>query len=92
MLIKSEAVMLGYRDLPERTAETLHRRGWLRKGDNGEFDEDGYLKIVDRKKELIINAAPQDMSPANIEGAQELIAADRPGLLRSVTGGPTTRR
>ncbi len=69
VLIKSEAVMLGYRNLPERTAESLTEDGWLRTGDIGEFDEDGYLKIVDRKKELIINAAGKNMSPANIEAA-----------------------
>jgi long-chain acyl-CoA synthetase len=69
VLIKSEAVMVGYRNLPERTAESFTEDGWLRTGDIGEFDEDGYLKIVDRKKELIINAAGKNMSPANIEAA-----------------------
>jgi long-chain acyl-CoA synthetase len=67
VLVKSETVMIGYRNLPERTAESLTDDGWLRTGDIGEFDEDGYLKIVDRKKELIINAAGKNMSPANIE-------------------------
>ncbi len=67
VLIKSEVVMPGYRNLPEKTAETFTEDGWLRTGDIGEFDEDGYLKIVDRKKELIINAAGKNMSPANIE-------------------------
>ena len=67
MLIKSDVVMLGYRNLPEKTAETFTEDGWLRTGDIGEFDEDGYLKIVDRKKELIISAGGKNMSPANIE-------------------------
>ncbi|HEV2975034.1 MAG TPA: long-chain fatty acid--CoA ligase [Solirubrobacteraceae bacterium] len=67
VLVKSDVVMLGYRNLPEKTKETFTEDGWLRTGDIGEFDEDGYLKIVDRKKELIINAAGKNMSPANIE-------------------------
>jgi long-chain acyl-CoA synthetase len=67
VLIRSEVVMLGYRNLPEKTAESMTDDGWLRTGDIGEFDEDGYLKIVDRKKELIISAAGKNMSPANIE-------------------------
>ncbi len=67
VLVKSEVVMLGYRNLPEKTSEAFTADGWLRTGDIGEFDEDGYLKIVDRKKELIINAAGKNMSPANIE-------------------------
>jgi long-subunit acyl-CoA synthetase (AMP-forming) len=67
VLVRSEVVMLGYRNLPEKTAETFTEDGWLRTGDIGAFDEDGYLKIVDRKKELIINAAGKNMSPANIE-------------------------
>ncbi len=67
VLIKSDVVMLGYRNLPEKTKETFTEDGFLRTGDIGEFDEDGYLKIVDRKKELIISAAGKNMSPANIE-------------------------
>jgi len=67
VLIKSDVVMLGYRNLPEKTAEAFTEDGFLRTGDIGEFDEDGYLKIVDRKKELIISAGGKNMSPANIE-------------------------
>jgi len=69
VLVKSEAVMRGYRNLPEKTAETFTAGGWLRTGDIGVFDDDGYLRIVDRKKELIINATGKNMSPANIEAA-----------------------
>jgi long-chain acyl-CoA synthetase len=67
VLMKSDVVMPGYRNLPERTKEMFTDDGWLRTGDIGAFDEDGYLMIVDRKKELIINAAGKNMSPANIE-------------------------
>ncbi len=67
VLIRSDVVMKGYRNLPEKTAEAFTEDGFLRTGDIGEFDEKGYLKIVDRKKELIISAAGKNMSPANIE-------------------------
>jgi long-chain acyl-CoA synthetase len=67
VLVKADCVMPGYRNLPEKNAETFTDDGWLRTGDIGELDEEGYLKIVDRKKELIINAAGKNMSPANIE-------------------------
>jgi long-subunit acyl-CoA synthetase (AMP-forming) len=69
VLVRGEIVMPGYRNQPERTADTIDADGWLHTGDIGTLDEDGYLTIVDRKKELIINAAGKNMSPANIEGA-----------------------
>jgi long-subunit acyl-CoA synthetase (AMP-forming) len=69
VLMRSEVVMLGYRNAPDKTAEAIDPDGWLHTGDIGEIDDEGFLKIVDRKKELIINAAGKNMSPANIEAA-----------------------
>jgi long-subunit acyl-CoA synthetase (AMP-forming) len=69
VLLRGEPVMRGYRNLPEKTAEVLGDDGWYRTGDVGRVDEDGYLWIVDRKKELIISAGGKNMSPANIEAA-----------------------
>jgi long-subunit acyl-CoA synthetase (AMP-forming) len=67
VLVKSDVVMIGYRNMPEKTRETFTEDGWLRTGDIGSFDDDGYLRIVDRKKEILISAAGKNMSPANIE-------------------------
>jgi long-chain acyl-CoA synthetase len=67
VLIRGPVITPGYRNQPDKTADTIDAEGWLYTGDVGEFDEDGYLKIVDRKKELIINAGGKNMSPANIE-------------------------
>jgi long-chain acyl-CoA synthetase len=67
VLVRGASNMVGYRNMPEKTAETIDDEGWLRSGDIGELDDDGYLRIVDRKKELIINAAGKNMSPSNIE-------------------------
>jgi long-subunit acyl-CoA synthetase (AMP-forming) len=67
LLVRAEFVMLGYRNQPEKTAEAIDADGWLHTGDIAEIDPDGYVRIVDRKKEIIINAAGKNMSPANIE-------------------------
>jgi long-subunit acyl-CoA synthetase (AMP-forming) len=67
ILVRGAVVMRGYRNQPEKTRETFTDDGFLRSGDIGEWDDHGYLKIVDRKKELIISAGGKNMSPANIE-------------------------
>jgi len=67
MLVRAPLVMKGYRNDPERTAEALGPDGWLHTGDIASIDGDGYVRIVDRKKEIIINSAGKNMSPANIE-------------------------
>ncbi|HUR73684.1 MAG TPA: AMP-dependent synthetase/ligase [Sporichthya sp.] len=66
-LVRGPLVMSGYRNDPERTAEAIDADGWMHTGDVCVIDDDGYITIVDRKKELIINAGGKNMSPANIE-------------------------
>ena len=67
LLCRGPILMKGYRHEPEKTAEAIDDEGWMHTGDIAEIDDDGFVKIVDRKKELIINAAGKNMSPANIE-------------------------
>jgi long-subunit acyl-CoA synthetase (AMP-forming) len=67
--VRGPLVMKGYRGLPEQTAEAIDADGWLRTGDIVSIDDQGYLRVVDRKKEMIINAAGKNMSPTNIENA-----------------------
>ncbi|WP_024806364.1 long-chain fatty acid--CoA ligase [Nocardia sp. BMG51109] len=69
VLVRGANVMRGYRNDPEKTTVTVDSEGWLHTGDIGAFDAEGFLTIIDRKKELIINAAGKNMSPTTIENA-----------------------
>lgn len=77
LLLKGRHVMRGYRKDPEKTREAVDEDGWLHTGDVATIDAEGFVRIVDRKKELIINSAGKNMSPVNIEstlkGASPLI-------------------
>ena len=72
VLCRGPHVFAGYLNDPDKTAETIVD-GWLHSGDIGEIDDDGYLTIIDRKKELIITAGGKNISPANLEGALKMI-------------------
>ncbi len=73
VLLKGGNVFAGYLDDSVKTAETINADGWMHTGDIGILDADGYLKIVDRKKELIITAGGKNISPANLEAAIKAI-------------------
>src|SRR5262249_1540265 len=76
LLVRGPTVMKGYRGDPAKTAEAIDPGGWLHTGDIATIDADGYVRIVDRKNDLIINAAGKNMSPANIQTA--ILAATPP--------------
>ena len=85
-LVRGPLVMKGYRREPAKTAEAIDADGWLHTGDILEVDAEGYLKVVDRKKELIINAAGKNMSPANIENTI-LAACPMVGVMITIGDG-----
>ncbi len=85
-LVRGPLVMKGYRKEPAKTAEAIDAEGWLHTGDIFEVDEEGYLRVVDRKKELIINAAGKNMSPANIENTI-LAACPMIGVMMTIGDG-----
>jgi long-chain acyl-CoA synthetase len=85
LLIRSPTVFAGYYKDPEATAEVLGEDGWLRSGDVGSVDEDGFVHITDRKKDILITAGGKNVAPANLENAlktaplvsQALVIGDR---------------
>jgi long-chain acyl-CoA synthetase len=78
ILVRGPVIMRGYRNKPEQTAEAIDSAGWLHTGDLGAHDAHGFLKIIGRKKEIMINSAGKNMAPNAIEstlkGASPLIA------------------
>ncbi|MDQ4053446.1 MAG: AMP-dependent synthetase/ligase [Actinomycetota bacterium] len=69
ILLRGPSIMKGYLNLPEATAAAIDADGWLATGDLGALDVDGYLSVVGRKKEIIVNASGKNISPVTVESA-----------------------
>jgi len=100
ILVRGELVMQGYWGDADATRETI-RDGWLHTGDIGAFDQDGYLSITDRKKDIIVNSGGDNLSPQRVEGflslqreiAQAMVHGDRrPHLVALIVPEPEFAR
>jgi long-chain acyl-CoA synthetase len=67
ILVRGKNVFMGYLNQPEKTAETIDKDGWLHTGDVGSMDADGYFKITDRMKDIIITAGGKNITPSELE-------------------------
>jgi long-chain acyl-CoA synthetase len=67
ILVRGDNVFMGYLNQPEKTAETIDKDGWLHTGDVGSMDADGYFKITDRMKDIIITAGGKNITPSELE-------------------------
>ncbi|HMZ87381.1 MAG TPA: long-chain fatty acid--CoA ligase [Giesbergeria sp.] len=67
ILVRGPNVFMGYLNLPEKTAETIDQEGWLHTGDVGVVDEDGFFRITDRMKDIIITAGGKNITPSELE-------------------------
>jgi long-chain acyl-CoA synthetase len=67
ILLRGDYLMMGYLNKPEKTAETIDSDGWLHTGDVGQIDSEGYVKITDRMKDIIITAGGKNITPSEIE-------------------------
>ena len=97
LLIRSETVFAGYYKDEEATREVLGSDGWLRSGDVGSIDEDGFITITDRKKDILVTAGGKNVAPQNLENAlktaplisQALVLGDcRPYVAALITLDP----
>ena len=94
ILTRSDGVFVGYLDNPEATAETIDPDGWLHTGDVGTLDDDGFLTITDRKKDIIITAGGKNISPSEIENRlkvspyvqEAIVIGDRRKYLTALIG------
>jgi long-chain acyl-CoA synthetase len=94
ILVRSDGVFPGYYRNEEATRETVDADGWLHSGDVGEFDADGYLRITDRKKDILITAGGKNVSPSWIENKlkvspyvrEAIVLGDRRKYLTALIG------
>jgi len=99
LLIRSQTVFAGYFKDEAATSEVLGTDGWLRSGDIGSIDEDGFITITDRKKDILVTAGGKNVAPQNLENAlktaplvsQALVVGDRrPYVAALITLDPAT--